>query len=280
MGNLGKLIGTNLNDIRKARGITMTSLVEPMGITYATIQRHMTQQGVNDINYIISYCELLGCMPSDVLNDKINMSKFQPLTLWSFFPYNLIKTIFDGDEDKMYRVYIPGFINALDTLTTREKEVILYRYEKRMKLDDVAAIYNRTRERIRQIEKKAIRKLRHPYHSKGYFFATSREEYEKGFEMGLEKGFERGVEYACRSAEHVVETDHPDALSMISIDSLELSVRSYNCLLRAGITSVYDLTKYTIKDLGRIRNLGRKSIEEIVQKASLLGVTIESGEEE
>ena len=52
----------------------------------------------------------------------------------------------------------------------------------------------------------------------------------------------------------------------MSIDELELSVRSYNCLKRAGINTVEELTNRTPEDMMKVRNLGRKSLEEVLAK--------------
>ncbi len=57
-----------------------------------------------------------------------------------------------------------------------------------------------------------------------------------------------------------------DGPAKISIDELELSVRAYNCLKRAGINTISDLLDKTIDDLGKVRNLGKKSIDEIEEK--------------
>ena len=57
-----------------------------------------------------------------------------------------------------------------------------------------------------------------------------------------------------------------DGPAKISIDELELSVRAYNCLKRAGINTIGDLLDKTIDDLGKVRNLGKKSIDEIEEK--------------
>ena len=56
-----------------------------------------------------------------------------------------------------------------------------------------------------------------------------------------------------------------------SIEELDFSVRTYNCLRRAGITTVSQLKQMTIVDLKKVRNLGSKSIEEITQKVELFG---------
>ncbi|MDN6901030.1 DNA-directed RNA polymerase subunit alpha [Oenococcus sicerae] len=68
----------------------------------------------------------------------------------------------------------------------------------------------------------------------------------------------------------------PDAVETVMerkepIEELELSVRSFNCLKRAGINTIEDLTDKTLHDMGEVRNLGRKSLEEIIQKLSERG---------
>ncbi len=68
------------------------------------------------------------------------------------------------------------------------------------------------------------------------------------------------------------------ALAM-SIDELELSVRSYNCLKRAGINTVEELTNKTQDDMMKVRNLGRKSLEEVLQKLSELNLSLREGDE-
>ena len=57
-----------------------------------------------------------------------------------------------------------------------------------------------------------------------------------------------------------------------SIDELELSVRSYNCLKRAGINTVEDLCAKSMDDLMKVRNMGRKSLDEILNKLEGMGL--------
>ncbi len=80
----------------------------------------------------------------------------------------------------------------------------------------------------------------------------------------------------------VLEPNHEEgkekAIDM-SIDELELSVRSYNCLKRAGINTVAELVNKTPDDMMKVRNLGRKSLEEVLQKLKDLGLELNSGEE-
>ncbi|MCL2398592.1 MAG: DNA-directed RNA polymerase subunit alpha [Defluviitaleaceae bacterium] len=65
----------------------------------------------------------------------------------------------------------------------------------------------------------------------------------------------------------------------MSIEELDLSVRSYNCLKRAGINSVEDLANKTEEDMMKVRNLGRKSLEEVLNKMTDLGLALQSVEE-
>lgn len=64
-----------------------------------------------------------------------------------------------------------------------------------------------------------------------------------------------------------------------SIEELDLSVRSYNCLKRAGIHTVQDLTKKTEEDMLKVRNLGKKSLDEVVKKIRDLGFDLKSKDE-
>ncbi len=74
------------------------------------------------------------------------------------------------------------------------------------------------------------------------------------------------------------ETMKEKVLEM-TIEELDLSVRSYNCLKRAGINTVEDLTNKTEEDMMKVRNLGRKSLEEVLQKLNALGLSLAPSEE-
>ncbi|MGI6668527.1 MAG: DNA-directed RNA polymerase subunit alpha [Acetivibrionales bacterium] len=74
------------------------------------------------------------------------------------------------------------------------------------------------------------------------------------------------------------ETKKEKVLEM-TIEELDLSVRSYNCLKRAGINTVEDLTNKTEEDMMKVRNLGRKSLEEVLQKLNALGLSLAKSEE-
>ena len=64
-----------------------------------------------------------------------------------------------------------------------------------------------------------------------------------------------------------------------TIEELDLSVRSYNCLKRAGINTVQDLTTRSENDMMKVRNLGRKSLEEVIAKLDSMGLTLANDED-
>jgi len=70
------------------------------------------------------------------------------------------------------------------------------------------------------------------------------------------------------------EVDDSAKVLEMTIDDLDLSVRSFNCLKRAGINSVADLTQKTEEDMMKVRNLGRKSLDEVKKKLEELGLSL------
>ncbi len=85
----------------------------------------------------------------------------------------------------------------------------------------------------------------------------------------------------AKTAEVMVEKqdNEKEKVLEMNIDELELSVRSYNCLKRAGINTVEELTNRTPEDMMKVRNLGRKSLEEVLAKLKELGLQLNPSEE-
>ena len=84
----------------------------------------------------------------------------------------------------------------------------------------------------------------------------------------------------AKTAEIMVDKqdDEKGKVLEMNIDELELSVRSYNCLKRAGINTVEELTNRTAEDMMKVRNLGRKSLEEVLGKLKELGLELHSAD--
>lgn len=75
------------------------------------------------------------------------------------------------------------------------------------------------------------------------------------------------------------EDDKKEKVLEMTIEELDLSVRSYNCLKRAGINTVHELTEKTMDDMMKVRNLGKKSLEEVERKLKDLDLSLKSTDE-
>ena len=86
---------------------------------------------------------------------------------------------------------------------------------------------------------------------------------------------------SAKSVEVIVEKtdDEKEKVLEMNIDELELSVRSFNCLKRAGINTVEELTNKTSDDMMKVRNLGRKSLDEVLAKLKDLGLSLRNDAE-
>ena len=85
----------------------------------------------------------------------------------------------------------------------------------------------------------------------------------------------------AKKAEIMVEREavKKEKVLEMTIEELDMSVRSFNCLKRAGIDTVEDLTNRTEEDMIKVRNLGKKSLEEVIQKLHSLGLDLKKEEE-
>ena len=70
--------------------------------------------------------------------------------------------------------------------------------------------------------------------------------------------------------------DIRDNVLEMTIEELDLSVRSFNCLKRANINTVEDLISKTEDEMMKVRNLGRKSLEEVINKLAMMGLSLAS----
>lgn len=208
------------------------------------------------------------------------------------YPFNLIDAIYCDEIVWMDDAdHVAGLEHALLTLSDREQKVLEERFQESKTLEEVGRDLNVTRERIRQIEAKALRKLRHParrnFIMHGYFGGAELKEI-KAKTVELDER-EKSIEERERKLNEMLEKYKPkfDALRItiespleevqdafvnsMPIEEMDLSVRSFNCLRRANIRTVLDLIAYCENDgnelkLLRVRNLGRKSIREVLER--------------
>lgn len=174
---------------------------------------------------------------------------------------------------------IRAFRNLITELNDREQRVLECRYQLGMTLDECAKAFNLGRERIRQIQVRAERKLRH-WSCKKHTYIVDHEKYEK-----LQNDY-KALQAKCIELEHQLESMRHDSspekethMSNIEdalLEDLDLSIRIYNCLKRAGINTVGDILyfdqhqgepsdKFRYESWWHIRNLGRGSLIELAR---------------
>ena len=204
------------------------------------------------------------------------------------YPLNLIYAIFDDEADGIIENAdtISDFNGSVEyvlhTLSERERTVLKYRFVDLMTYEEVGKLYNITRERIRQVEAKALRKLRHPSRAKYLKCGVSgiiediRTDYFNKF-ADLENKLIELINLNTKTANGIVcgaEIRRKYTPTDLKIEDMDLSVRAYNCLKRTGIDDLQQLAKLSYDDLARIRNLGKKCVGEIIERLKEYGYDI------
>jgi len=194
----------------------------------------------------------------------------------SIFPFNLLQDIME-DCEYQYEFSTMTVKRVMqERLSERENKVLELRYGRNYTLEDTGKELGVTRERIRQVEAKAIRKLRHPTilrsmsvvpYDKYQSLLYENEIMKKCLEDNQNENLK-----SLGSGEITLEK-----LDIYSkpIEYLEISIRTFNCLRRKGIRTVKDIVDYAEEhngNLGEIRNLGRKSVLEIDGKLKMFGI--------
>lgn len=181
------------------------------------------------------------------------------------YPDNLLYDLFDRDWEYPRPADFDGSLEyVLHTLTERERRILGFRYKDGLIYEEIGKRECITRERIRQICAKALRKLRHPY----------RLDYLK---YGVSGVITRKTESARAAA--LALLPKPDIPGM-TLEELDLSVRSYNCLKRAGMNTLREVSEMTFDELCHVRNLGKKSVDEICAVLTGYGIRLRKGGEQ
>lgn len=172
-----------------------------------------------------------------------------------------------------------GLNCAMETLSDREQKAVHLYYKDGKNLDEIGKEFGVTRERIRQIIRKGVRKLRHPSRTKLIRYGV------RGLELQSAKEKERLIQEKMKDIEKLTEQlesmeenvkkiseekgmeEYVVAGIPVPLEELELSVRSYNCLKRRNVRTSNDIIELiNDKTLHKVRNLGKKSVEEIFEK--------------
>lgn len=218
------------------------------------------------------------------------------------YPMNFIYAIFGehkqvaiNDEKSVKEVESNIDYILCNLMEAREANVLRMRFKGKLSLDEVAKILDLTRERVRQIEARALRKMRHPSRAKAIFapYRLSQEIKErtevldkKNLELaGLITKCLDQIDTLSKALDSVgikVSTEKPNTYVTTlarNINEFEFSVRAYNCMKRVGINTIGDLTEKTEEEMRQVRNLGRLGLQEIKDKLTSLGLKFMTEEE-
>ncbi len=206
------------------------------------------------------------------------------------YPYNIADMLLSEMREQMpdleeIELSASGVMKMMnERLSVREREVIELRWRDGKTCDDCGKVFSVTRERIRQIEAKALKKLSF-YARKLEYSSVPYATYNNlKMRYNLLKQQKEQAERRLDILLGIIGNDNTpteeDELPL-TIESMDLSVRAYNCLKRAGIKTLDDLLEIdTFDGFLNIRNLGRKSTDEIVNKIHSYGLLMKWESEE
>ena len=189
--------------------------------------------------------------------------------LSKYYPLNLLLSIYPEQPDEITSDICAGLQYILTTLSDREQEIIRLRFQERHTRADIGEEFCTTQERVRQIEAKALRKLRNPGRYQfiklglmGYFRHMRKESRKAGYNEGYEKGYKDGMEDAAKGKKYNGVTTE---ISTLPIEDLDVSIRAHNSLVRLGCRTIGDCMLLKEEQIINVRNLGEKTRDEIAR---------------
>ena len=269
--NTSAVIGTNLRRIRIDHGYSLNTVSVMTESPYHALLR--LERG-ESAKTTIERCRKLAGLYNMPLEDFLQeITKDAPVTeafsgknffnsdLSEIYPFNILKAI---DSDLDLRDYDPyKIVEAVNRLTERERTVLELRYENNLTLAETGKEFGVTRERIRQLEERALRKLSHK-EMRDSMKRISFEEYS-GLKTEI-ADLRRKLKYYEGSDEDNNENFY------LPLEEMDVSVRTFNCFSKKGLKTAGAIAQLSNEEILRVRNLGRKSIREIQNKLDELGV--------
>jgi len=214
--------------------------------------------------------------------EYLNSIKSDARLFGFMYPETLIESL-DFNE-KADISYIEQHIDenldlALKTIPERSANMFKLAYKYGYTAKAIGLKEGITGERVNQIVRKTLRRLRSPQKKKILQYGQEYFDLQENIEH-LKVEFRKKIEelkYKIANPE-IIEINKDDLVDYSKIENLDLSVRSYNCLKRAGINTIGELTQKTEEEMMRVRNLGRKSLMEIKKKLfEMYGIKLISG---
>lgn len=209
------------------------------------------------------------------------MNSEKEITLHLDYPQNLILAVVQNSNlippEKYTDDICAGIRYVVSTLGYREQDILRMRFEERKPRSEIGEFFGIGQERVRQIENKTLRSLWAPTRWNymklgidGYMRWTKERARGEGYKTGYDQGYNDGYEDGKNGVEKPVISEellnHP-------IDSMGLSVRAFNCLLRARCERVGDVVRMSEYQIQTLRNLGAKSANEIACALRDMGIS-------
>ena len=198
--------------------------------------------------------------------------KLTEIDICALWPFNLIEELVEDTSIEAPNIIysVELFNKVLNTLTEREKRCLELYYRDRLTLDQIGSKFNVTRERARQILANATRHIGQRSKLKA-MIAVSKVDYDELAFRYKQLERENEVLKSVCPVDALKDPD-PEDMNLIMLEDLDLSIRSYNALKRAGIQTLGELVTLTPEKLQKVKNMGRKSIAEINIKLRDLGL--------
>ena len=208
------------------------------------------------------------------------MTSENEISLQLAYPQNLILAVVQDSglipPERYTKDICAGVRYIVSTLGCREQDILRMRFEERKPRTEIGEFLGISQERVRQIENKTLKSLRAPTRWNymklgiaGYMRWEKERARGEGYKVGYAQGYKdgnadgrNGVEKPAISEELL---NHP-------INSMGLSVRAFNCLLRAGCERVGDVIRLSEYQIQTLRNLGPKSANEIACTLRDMGI--------
>lgn len=191
--------------------------------------------------------------------------------LVKIYPWNLANDIYNGDKSKILRlcpVVLDKEANDPNLFSPRVRMTVMYRYQTGLTLEQIANRFPKpvSGERVRQIINQAL--LTFGHRQERYLSL----DYRRVFELERKEEKLASIEKLIKDFKY--GPDDKGTWQDLSIKELNLSVRGYNCLQRAGIKTLGELAEHDYNSLCTVRNLGKRTADDIVEAAAKFGIEI------
>lgn len=216
--------------------------------------------------------------------------------------------IFHDNSHPVLPDFDAAFDWAISSIPERERMVLIERFQNERTLDDIAESLGLTKQSIRQLEQKALRRLQYPKRTNAFMYGleyaktdTETEELQRTLNKNtqlLTQAYTKlsrlkKQNQACEAVldeyhdftnqlqakyPDIMQNSNPRNLEEIQLDDVEMSTRAHNCLKWAGIKTMKDLERFKNEDdILYLRNVGQKTRNEILDIMSRYGIGVKNG---